>query len=606
VTDPSPAPAASPAPAETARAETGSWALFLRLWRGYLSPYRWRILAAFAMMVVEGSTLAVLSWMLEPLFDRVFVGGDADAIWWVGGGILALFVIRAVTSVVSKTMLMAVSLRVSAALQVDLLRHLLTLDLRFFQTYPPGALIERVQGDTLAVQSVWSAVIVGVGRDAIALVALFAVAVAIDPVWTLAALVGAPALVLPGYLVQRYIRRKTGAVREQAADRATRLDEVFHGIATVKLNRMEPYQTARFGRILDGIVDGEVRMEAGRAAVPALIDIITGIGFFAVLMLGGREIIAGERTVGEFMSFFTAMALAFQPMRRLGGFAGIWQVAAASLERIWRLFDEPPPARPAARPAAIPVVAAPVRRHAPEIRVEGLHLSYAGQPVLRGLDFTAPAGGRTAIVGPSGAGKSTVFHALTALAQPSSGRILIGGTDTATMDLATLRDLFAVVSQDAWLFDETLRDNIAPGRSDLPDAALAAALAAANADDFVARMPLGLMTRAGPRGSALSGGQRQRIAIARALLRDAPVLLMDEATSALDAASEALVTEALERLSAGRTTLVIAHRLATVQGADHIVVLDGGRAVDQGRHAELVARGGLYAELCRLQFDGRG
>ncbi len=568
--------------------------LFARLWSDYLVRHRWGMALSFVVLLVEGSTLALLAWMLEPLFDRVFVAGDARAVWWVGGAIFGLFAVRAVTSVVSKTLLTSISLRSATRMQVDLLARILTLDARFFQDNPPGALIERVQGDTLAVQGIWQVMLMGIGRDVIALVWLMGVAVAIDPLWTAAALVGAPLLLLPTLAVQRYIRRKTAAVRVQSGERATRLDEVFHGIATVKLNRMEGYQTARFRRVVGDIVTGQVKMAFGQSFIPALIDLVTGLGFFLVLILGGREIVAGERTVGEFMSFFTAMSLTFQPLRRLGGLAGTWQTAAASLERIYAFLD--------LRPAVVaPVHPAPVPADT-TVGFDDVRLSYGAAEVLRGLSLTAMGGQRTAIVGPSGAGKSTLFHLLTRLVDPQSGRITLGGVPIRDLDPAELRGRIAVVSQDAWLFDETLRENLTMGQTGISDARLRAALEAANAAEFVDRLPLGLDTRVGPRGSALSGGQRQRVAIARAILRDAPVLLLDEATSALDSASERLVTEALDRLAAGRTTLVIAHRLATVQGADRIVVMDHGRVVDQGTHAELLARGGLYAELCRLQF----
>jgi ABC-type multidrug transport system fused ATPase/permease subunit len=237
------------------------------------------------------------------------------------------------------------------------------------------------------------------------------------------------------------------------------------------------------------------------------------------------------------------------------------------------------------------------------IRFEGVRFSYGDAPALRGLDLAAAPHRTTALVGPSGAGKTTVFTLLTRLADPQAGRITIGGQDLRDLDLAALRKLFSVVSQEAALFDETIRDNILLGQSGITDARLQAALDAAHVTEFLPRLPQGLDTPAGPRGSALSGGQRQRVAIARAILRDAPILLLDEATSALDANTEALVQAALDRLAAGRTTLVIAHRLATVQRADSIAVLDQGRLVDQGSHAELIARGGLYADLCRLQFD---
>ncbi len=574
-------------------ARYGSRRLFGRLWRGYLSVHKWRMALAFVFMVIEGSTLAILSWMLKPLFDRVFVGGDSAAIWWVGGAIFSLFAIRGLTTIVNRALLVRIAQASSTAMQTDLLRHLLTLDGRFYQQNPPGALIERVQGDTAAVQGVWTVLITGIGRDTISLVTLFGVALAIDPRWTFAALVGAPLLVLPIVVVQRYVRRKVTHVRAQAALRATRLDEVFHGITAVKLNRMEDYQLGRFVRIVQGIVRAEVKSAASRATIPALIDVVTGLGFFLVLLMGGREIAAGTRSVGDFMAFFTAMALAFQPLRRLGDMAGTWQTAAASLTRIYRLFDTTPSVADTGRMA---------RSSGTEIRFDDVHLSYGEHPALRGLSFTAEAGCTTALVGPSGAGKSTVFNLLTRLVDADRGRITLGGTDIRDLPLASLRDAFSVVTQDAALFDETIRENVLLGRDDIAEARLAQALQAAHVADFAAALPLGLETPAGPRGSGLSGGQRQRVAIARALLREAPVLLLDEATSALDAQSERIVQEALEGLSQGRTTLVIAHRLATVRNADRIVVMDQGRVVEEGTHEALLARDGVYARLCRLQF----
>ncbi len=593
------APAPVPKPTEAEKSDDPRYRssrLFARLWTGYLSRHKGLIALAFVIMTIDGSTLGLLSWMLEPLFDTVFQPGGQGSLMLVGMAILSLFVLRAFTSITSRALIVLVSQRNASRMQTDMLAHILSMDGAFFQTHAPGSLIERVQGDTQAVQAIWVTLLTGLGRDVVSLIGLFVVALWIDPMWTLSALIGAPLLILPAAALQRYLRRKSRQVRAQAGLRATRLDEIFHGIQAVKLNRMESYQTARFERILKIIVRAEVRASTGRAVMPAMVDIVTGIGFFAVLLLGGSEVAAGNRTVGEFMSFFTAMALTFQPLRRLGDLAGTWQIAAASLERIFRMFDMAPRISRPATSAAMPAPGAP------DIVLDDVHFAYPGVPVLNGVSFTAKAGQMTAIVGPSGAGKTTVFHLLTGLLDPDTGQVRIGGVDARGLALNDQRGLFASVTQEAALFDETLRENITLGRAGVDEGRLAAVLDAARLTDLVASLPDGINTAVGPRGSALSGGQRQRVAIARALLHDAPVLLLDEATSALDAQSEALVSDALARLATGRTTLVIAHRLATVREADHIVVLDQGQVAEQGRHDDLLAKGGLYAQLYRLQF----
>ncbi len=569
-----------------------------RFWRDYLRP-EWGWLGfGFGLMMIEGAALGALSYLLKPLFDQVFKPGGQEALVWVGGAIFALFAVRAVCVVAARTLMSSIEQRVSARMQNGLLAHILRLDQGFFHDHSPGALIERVQGDTLAVQGLWTSVVTGVGRDALGLVALLAVALSIDVVWTLAALIGAPLLILPSVLVQRYVRRKSGHIRDQAGLRATRLDEIFHGIQSVKLNRLETYQTQRYAHVLGSIQRAEVKSAAGRNLMPAMIDLITGLGFFAVLWMAGDKIASGARTTGEFMSFFTAMSLTFQPLRRLGELSGTWTVAKASLARIYGLLDRAPLGQRPAVSSALP-------QGAPEIVFDNVVFAHGETPVLRGLSFRAPAGKVTAIVGPSGAGKSTLFHLLTGLYDPSAGRIFCGGVDTQTIALPDLRALFASVAQDAALFDETLRDNILLGREENA-LHLSDALAAARVDTFLPSLPNGLDTRVGPRGSALSGGQRQRVAIACALYAPAPVLLLDEATSALDAGSETAVTEALTAASTaragGRTTLVIAHRLATIRHADKILVLDAGRLAEEGTHDELIAKGGMYAQLCALQF----
>ena len=585
-----------PTPKERTTKQQSATSLFWWLWRDYLRPQKMLLAGAIVLMMIEGSTLALISRQIQPMFDDVFSAGDRNALFFVGFAIMAIFFVRAATSAGQRILMSLIKQLTAAAMRSHLLRHLMSLDSGFFQTHPPGQLIERVQGDVNVINGVWSSILTALARDLISLVGLLAVAIWIDWKWTLIAVVGIPLLILPSLLVQAYIRRRARNSREIAGRISTRLDEVFHGINPIKLNALEAYQAARYDTLIKKGVDAEVRTAVGQAAVPALIDIMTGIGFLGVMLYGGSEIISGEKTNGEFMAFFTAMALAFDPLRRLGLMSGQWQMAAASVERLQYALDLKPTILSPANVRAVPVAA-------PQITLDDFHLNYGDLPVLRGASFTAAAGKTTALVGASGAGKSTIFNVLTRLVEGQQGTAAIDGVSITDYDLADLRGLFSVVTQDAALFDETLRDNILLGRENVSDAQLKAVLDAAHVTDFLPSLPDGLDSPAGPRGSNLSGGQRQRVAIARALLRNTPILLLDEATSALDTKSEAIVQAALEKLATGRTTLVIAHRLSTVRNADSIVVMDQGRVVDQGDHATLLARGGIYADLHRLQFS---
>ncbi len=570
--------------------------LFWWLWQDYLRHHKLLLGVAVVLMMIEGSMLALISRLVQPMFDDVFANGDRGALYFVGFAIMVIFFVRALTSAGQKILMSMIRQYTSANMRKHLLTHMMTLDSGFFQKHPPGQLIERVQGDVNAINSVWSSILTALARDLISLIGLLAVALWIDWRWTLIAIVGIPMLVLPSLLVQAYIRRRARNSREIAGRISTRLDEVFHGVNQIKLNALEDYQSNQYDTLIQKGVRAEIRTSVGQAAVPSLIDIMTGIGFLGVMLYGGSEIIAGEKTNGQFMAFFTAMSLAFDPLRRLGAMSGQWQMAAASVERLQYVLNLKPTILSPAKAKQAPV-------SAPQITFDDVSLQYRDLPVLRNASFVGAAGKTTALVGASGAGKSTVFNVLTRLVEPQSGIVTVGDSPITDYALADLRGLFSVVSQDSALFDETLRENILLGRTDVSEAQLQAVLDAAHVADFLPSLPNGLDSPAGPRGSNLSGGQRQRVAIARALLRDTPILLLDEATSALDTKSEKIVQTALEKLSKGRTTLVIAHRLSTIRDADSIVVMDQGRVVDQGDHHTLLKKGGIYADLHRLQFS---
>jgi len=396
-------------------------------------------------------------------------------------------------------------------------------------------------------------------------------------------------------VLQRLIRATTRAAREAAARLSTRLDEIFHGIIAIKVNRLEAYEHARFQHEVKGFLTNAIRAQRGQAGNPAMIDVIAAVGFVAVLYFGGAQIVDGDKTVGQFMSFFTALALLFDPLRRLANIAGQLQAALASLERLYEVLEVQPTIISPANPKPM----------APgDVVFDDVHFSYGTAPVLNGVSFTAKAGKTTALVGPSGAGKSTVFSLLTRLIDPDSGTVCIAGTATTDADITVLRNMIASVGQDTALFDETIAQNIRLGRLDASDADVRNAAQSASVTDFADTLPEGLGTRVGPRGGSLSGGQRQRVAIARAMLKSAPILLLDEPTSALDAESERLVQLALTRLAQGRTTLVIAHRLSTIRAADKIIVIDKGRVIEQGTHEELIGADGAYARLNALQAAG--
>lgn len=576
--------------------ESPQQGLFRWLWHAYMARHIWVILLALLFMTIEGSMLGAMSYIMKPMFDQVFVGGDTDAALFVGLLILGIFLLRASASIAQKVLLARLSEVTAAHIRTDMIGHLMRLDGDFHATHPPGLVMQRIEGDVGSINQVWATIITGAGRDFVAVIALMAVAVSVDWRWTLIACIATPFLILPSILVQRFVRSNARLVRDISADLSTRLNEIFHGINPIKLNTLEDYQVNRYRALAKKRINFQTKAVLGQGGMSGIMDVMSGIGFLAVVVYGANEIISGQKSVGDFMSFFTAIGLAFEPLRRLGTLSATLQIAAAGIERVKGLLDFKPsllsPETPDTAPSGAPVIV-----------LENVSLSYAGTEVLKNVSFTAEAGKTTALVGASGAGKSTIFNLLTRLVDPQIGQITLSGVSVDSLRLEDLPQLYSVVAQDALLFDESLRENILLGQTDIAPETLQVVLDAAHISDFLPRLTKGLETPVGPRGSLLSGGQRQRVAIARALLRNTPILLLDEATSALDAQSENMVQAALDKLSKGRTTLVIAHRLATIRNADKIIVMAHGKVVEIGTHEALMARNGAYTELYNLQLN---
>ena len=523
-------------------------------------------------------------------------GGNIDRVF------LAVFIVVLVLAIASAARFYFVSLlgeRVVADLRRQLYGHLVGLDAEFHDRTRSGELVSRLSADSELLRSVVGSSMSVALRSSITVIGSIVMLFVTSPKLAAYALVGIPLAVLPIVLGARRLEKASRASQDRVADANTLASETLGAVRTVQAHAREPYELKRFGDAVSVAVEtARKRIRAQSLVTATVITLVFG-AVVLVLWSGAHDVIGGRMTTGELGQF---VFYALIGGGSVGALAEVWnelQRAAGGMGRIAELLNETPTIRAPAAPRRLP---APVKG---EIRFDNVSFHYPSRPDLPALDdfdLTVNPGETVALVGPSGAGKSTVFSMLLRFHDAQSGSVRIDGVDLRDLDPAHLREHIALVPQQPTIFAASAAENIRYGKLDATDAELQAAAEAAEADDFIRELPGGFESQLGERGARLSGGQQQRIVIARALLKDAPILLLDEATSALDAQSERAVQHALERLMAGRTTLVIAHRLATVLKADRIVVMDRGRIVAQGTHAELLAQDGLYAELARLQF----
>ena len=565
----------------------------------FLSAYRGLMAGWLGFLALSSAAVLTFPQAVRVIVDRGFANADTAT---VNASFLGLFAVAAVLAIATAGRFFCVTLlgeRVAADLRRRLYDHLLTLDQAFFEKTRTGELVSRLAADTELVQTVVGSTLSVALRSAIMLLGASAMMILSSPrLARLSALV-IPAVVLPIVIFGRRVQKLSRESQDRIADASAIASESLNAMHTVQAYTREPQESARYSGAVARALSTAKKRIATTGALTATAILLTFGAITLVLWAGAKAVIAGNMAVGVLSQFVLYAILAGGSVGALTEVWGEVLRAAGAIGRIGELLDTEAEIR---SPSPATAIAKPVEG---AVRFENVEFRYPSRPdraALHDFSLAIKPGETVALVGPSGAGKSTVFQLLLRFHDPQAGRITLDGTDLRALALPDLRGSFALVPQDPVLFGASAGDNIGFGRSGAGADDIIAAARAAEAHDFLDALPERYETYLGERGVRLSGGQQQRVAIARALLRDAPILLLDEATSSLDAQSEHYVQQALERLMHGRTTIVIAHRLATVQRADRIVVMDGGRIVAQGTHAELVRQDGLYAELARLQF----
>ncbi|MCC2689555.1 MAG: transporter ATP-binding protein [Rhizobiaceae bacterium] len=552
---------------------------------------------AIAAMLVVAAMTGASAWVMRDVTNGFVVSRDPSNIYMIGAAVAAIFIIKGMASYVEALSLSRAGNAIVAERQRKVYDRMLEHGIEFYHSFSSSDLITRLTKSAQAARRVVEIMVTSLVRDLCSLVALLAVMIVQQPYLSLIALVFGPGAIYGVNRLRKRVRRMVEKEYLSAARIVHVLQETVFGVRIVKSFNLEGTMRNQMHEAVADVQRRANSITRIEAATSPIMETLAGLAIAGVIITSGYLVLEKGQTPGETMAFITALLLAYEPAKRLARTRVSLEAALVGVRMMFEIADRP--LKLAEAPDARPLSAGPG-----EIRFENVGFSYRdGVPVFQDLDLIFPAGRMTALVGVSGSGKSTVMNLVMRLYDPDRGRVLVDGQDIRQATVHSLREKIAYVSQDTFLFDGTVMHNIRMGRQDASDEDVIAAARAANAHDFIMRMPCGYQTHIGENGLALSGGQRQRLSIARAMLRNAQILLLDEATSALDAESESLFRDALEHLKEGRTTIVIAHRLSTVAQADNIIVMADGQVAEQGPHADLVAmRAGGYRRLYDFQL----